>query len=352
MTIRKTSKQIKEEILSHLIKGPLSTKKISDLLGSNWSTINNCLDELRHEGKVREIYSRENLKIYVRSDYPVFYGLPLDEEKLKSSLALLSKIVKRWNAKNKVPIAKTPLQKIAVELIRNNSLNIPVVRFHYGKVLTTYFEPEKSQEIIDIYGTKKINLSDEIIDDEIKKHENIAWIEKKKQYKNHLDMKIFHLSDRISYLISNNKTEGLSKIGDLFNRILLEIPTDERYSYLFTNYHEFLGVVNFILNSKEFEESKEYKKNFLKEILDAFNSLWQALTTEFFFKDIESSINEEFKEIVQFIKDSKIKTYYSEIDEKLSNLLDYKKTLTPKKIKVSDDEKKILGILLEGANEE
>lgn len=351
--VRKSSQQIKNEILSHLKKGPLSTKKLSDLLKSNWSTINNYLEGLKKDGDIREIYSRENLKVYVRSDYPVFYGLPLDDDKLRNSLFLLSKIIERWEAIKKSRITKTPLQKIAVEIVKNNSLDIPIVRFHYGKVLTTYLEPEKSQEIIEIYGIKELDISNKIIDNEIKKHCNIAWKEKKKQYEDHPDMKIFNLSDSIFYLISKNKTDEPNKILDLFYRIILEIPTDDCYSDLFSNYHEFIGAVNFIFNSKEFNEGcKESKNNYLKEVLDTFNSIWQALTTEFFFKDIKPIINEEFQEIVQFIKDSKIKTYYSEIDERLSNLLDYERTLTPMKRDISEDEKKIIEILLEGANEE
>ena len=93
---RKTPEEIKEEILLHLKRGPLST-------------INSYLEELKDRGDVREIYSRENLKIYIRADYPVFYGLPLDEDKLKESLFLLSKIIGRWKIVNGSTITKTPL---------------------------------------------------------------------------------------------------------------------------------------------------------------------------------------------------------------------------------------------------
>jgi len=350
---RKTPEEIKEEILLHLKRGPLSTKKLSDLLGSNWSTINSYLEELKDRGDVREIYSRENLKIYIRADYPVFYGLPLDEDKLKESLFLLSKIIGRWKIVNGSTITKTPLQKIAVELIKNNSLNVPVVRFHYGKVLTTYMEPEKIQQIVKVYGVKKLNIVDKTIDEEINKHTNIAWLERKKQYESHSDMKLFLLSDYVSYSISKNKIDEPGKILDLFHNFLLEIPTDEKYSLLFKKYHDFISVVNFIFNSDQFNNgSKEEREHYFKEILNTFDSLWQTLTTEFFFNDIEFFIKQDFKEILQFIKDSKLKNYYSEIDEKLSNLLDYKKTLTPKKIDLSEDEKGIIEILLEGANEE
>jgi len=353
---RKTPQQIEEKILSLLKKGPLSTKKLSDILKSNWSTINNYLEELKHDGKVREIYSRENLKVYVRSDYPVFYGLPLEDKKFNDSLFLLSKIIETWQEKKKEMINKTTMQKIAVNVIKKNSFDIPVVRFHYGKVLTTFLEPERYRETITIYGVKEPPISNKIIkaiEYEIEKeeHSNIAWKEKKKQYLEYPDMKIFDLSDSISHSISKSSID-LQKMLSLFYDVLLEIPTNERYSYLFKQYHEFIGAVNFIFNSTQFNSSDEDKKNCLKEILDTFSSLWQALTTEFFFEDIEPIIDKEFKDIMQFIKDSKVKTHCFEIEERLNNLLEYKKSLNPRKVVIGEDEKKIIEILLEGANEE
>lgn len=353
---RKTSGEIKTEILHYLKKGPLSTKRLSELLNSNWSTINNYLEELKHNRDVREIYSRENLRVYVRCDYPVFYGLPLDEKKMNDSLFLLSKIIEKWHKEKKQIINKTTMQKIAVNVVKNTSLDIPIVKFHYGKVLATYLEPTNYQDVIKIYKIKEPKNSDYIekeIEKEIKKgnHTNIAWKEKKNQYETHSDMKIFNLSDSVHYILSNEKKSESKILIDLFQKIFLEIPITQRYSYLFEKYHEFIGGVYFIFNSKEFD-NLEHKKNLLKEILDVFNSLWQALTTEFFFEDIEMFINEDFKEIIDFIRDSKTNSHYFDIEEKLSNLLDYKKTLNMKEIKLNETEEKMLNILLEGANEE
>ncbi len=345
---RKTSEQIKTQLLEELKDGPASTKKLSDSLGSNWSTVNSYLKKLEEDKKVREIYSKENLKVYVRNDYPVFYGLPLDKEKLKRSVSLLSKIVERWNIKKKEQIAKTPLQKIAVEIIKKNNLDIPVVRFHYGKVLATPFNPQDSKEIIKTYGEQDLGISDKIIDEEIEKHKNIAWWEKKEQYESHEDMKIFKLSDKIFYKISNNKIDG-KEILNKFNKILVEMPIGEEYSYLFDKYHEFIIASNSILRSKEF---KKEKKEYLREILDAFNSLWQGLTTQFFFEDIKPLIHPTFKEIVESIKDSRLNACYFDIETRLDNLLGYKNSLTLEEIKLDETEEKMLNVFLEGANEE
>ena len=50
MVIRKTSPQIKEEILSILNEGPHSIEQLRIKLDSNWSTTNNYLQELSKEG--------------------------------------------------------------------------------------------------------------------------------------------------------------------------------------------------------------------------------------------------------------------------------------------------------------
>ena len=353
---RKSSREIKDKILNSLKESPLSTKQLSELLGSNWSTINNCLNELKKEGYVKEIYSRENLKIYVRSDYPVFYGIPLDKKKLNDSVFLLSEVIKKWQEKHKQTISKTAMQKIAVEVIVKNNLAIPIVRFHYGKVLTAYLEPEKYQETMKVYEIKEPYNSD-IIVKAVKKeieqgnHSNIAWKEKKRQYETHEDMKIFKLGDDLNYTLSK-KDVNIKKINELFTEIFLKIPTSEEYSYLFNKYDDFLDAVTYIFNSKEFNESEENRQQFLMEILNIFNSLWQALNTTFFFNDIQKFICKDYQEIFYSIKDSKITPIYLEVDEKLKVFSEYKKSLTLNEIKLSALGQKIYNILLEGADEE
>ena len=356
MVIRKTSHKIREDILAHLKKGPLSTKKLGEILKSNWSTINNYLEELKQIGEVREIYARENLRVYVRSDYPVFYGLPLEKSKFNDCLYLLAKIVEEWKNKNNGQIiSKTTLQKVAVEIIKkNSSFNLPVVRFHYGKMLPLSFEPSNFQEILKEYNLKNpVNFieMDKAVKKEIKDgdHSNIAWVERKRQYGN-TDMKVFQIKEEISGLFYQKKAD--ENLQNMFYNLFMEIPTTERYSYLFKKYHDFITSVSFIFSTEEFNKSEEDKKKFLLDILNTFNVLWQTLTTEFFFEDFEQLIDKDFEEIKDFIKDSKINTYSSESDEKLKDISEYKKSLTFKKEKLSEDEKRIMEILLEGADEE
>lgn len=358
MTTRKNAGQIKEMIMNELNESPLSIEKLRKNIDSNWSTINNHLEELKKEGKIKEVFLRENLRLFARVDYPVFYGLPLDKSTIEKCLCLLSSIVTEWKKQKKENINKTTMQKIAVEVAsKNPSLKIPVVRFHYGKVLPVFIEPLQSPAIKAKSSIRKsfMELMNKSVKKEINEgnHKNIAWQEKRKQYETHSDMKIFEISDNVSYCITNKKEKDHEALLEEFYKFFLEIPSSEKYSYLFEKYDEFLNAVNFIINSKEFSDSNdEDKNNYLKEILDTFNSLWQALTTEFFFEDIEKIMDKDYEDIKEEIKNKRVNAYSFEIEEKVNNLLDYKNVLRPAKRRLDDEEKKMLNILLEGANEE
>ncbi len=360
MAERKTSEQIRKEILSHLREQPLSIDQLRKKIDSNWSTINNYLDLLKKEGKVKELFFRGNLRLFTIEDYPVFYRLPLDKEIFKKCLFLLSKIAEKWEEKKKEKINKTTMQKIAVKIAKDNpELGIPIVRFHYGKVLPVFLESAERKEILKRYIIKKESSEQSLIikiEKEIDEgcHSNIAWKEKINQYKENEDMRIYLLADEVSFCLSHNKIENIQEILDKFYEIFLLIPASKDYSYVFEKYHLFLEATTFILNSKQFNESKDNdeKENYLKEILDTFNSLWQALTTEFFFQDIEPFLDKAYQEIKEEVKERKINAYSFEISEKVDNLLEYKKHLTPQKRGLDEDEKKILNVFLEGAYEE
>ena len=80
MTIRKTSSQIKEEILEFLFEGPKSINEIKGKLGSNWPTTNSYLEKLKDKRLVSEVLITDKMRVYRRTDDPIYYSLPFNKE--------------------------------------------------------------------------------------------------------------------------------------------------------------------------------------------------------------------------------------------------------------------------------
>src|SRR3989344_2284344 len=99
MVVRKTAEQIKEEILISLDEQPLSIEQLRKKVESNWSTINNYLDELSKEGKVKEIISAEKAKVYQRIFGDTYFDIPITNDERKKFKTLFSMILQEYRAK-------------------------------------------------------------------------------------------------------------------------------------------------------------------------------------------------------------------------------------------------------------
>src|SRR4030066_2316612 len=110
---RKTSDQIKDEILFSLNAHPLSIDQIRKKVESNWSTINNYLDELTKEGKVKEIISADKAKIYQRIFGDTYFDIPISDLERKKFRTLFSLILQEYNLRKEIP-TKTHFAKCAV----------------------------------------------------------------------------------------------------------------------------------------------------------------------------------------------------------------------------------------------
>lgn len=358
MAVRKNATSIREGILEKLREGPMSVKKLSEGIDSTWATINFHLEELKKDGKVREIISGGNVRIFIRSDYPVFYGLPLDRETLNNCLFLLSEIAKFWHEKNPGQIInKTTLQKIAVEVARKNpEFNIPVLKFHFGKTLPTFLEPSCYQPLLEEYEIVPPNNYQKMIaavKSEISTgdHTNISWMEKRNQYEAHEDMKIYLAYDNLSRKSIKKEVQKDMFIDQLLE-IYLNIPSTKPYETLFKFYTDFFDSVNFIVNTKEFSEELA-RKELLRDIFDTLISIWDFLTTEFYFRGFKEQglFKKEYTELTNGIYLSKMEAIRFNLENKLNNLSDYRNSLNPSEVALGEDGERMLNVILEGANE-
>ena len=97
---------------------------------------------------------------------------------------LLKEVEERWKKEKGIELSKTALQKIAVDIIKTQNLNLPILNFHYGMTTCASFdsnnkdilelvtEPKEKEKILE--GIKEA-LKD-------KRHDGIAYRERLYQY--------------------------------------------------------------------------------------------------------------------------------------------------------------------------
>ena len=273
---KKSREEIIGSILNFLDEKPLSIQQISENVGSNWVTVNDVIEELKKEGKVREIVATDKIKIIKRTDYPVFYSIPIRKEYKEQTLFIASEIVKEWKKqKNEIPL-NTTLQKIAVEIIRNNNLNIPVLPLHYGLVTAIAIRPE--EQINKNYEWKwhpEKNIIIQSIKEEISKHKNKASDEEDTQYIKY-DLKLFQIRKEIISLFKLGERGDIKKLGEKLAQFNFMLPTDNLDIY--NIFDRFIYSCNIIFMSRK------PNKN-LNEIRETFDVLWDLVTTNMFLKD-------------------------------------------------------------------
>jgi len=344
---KKSREEIIDSILIHLDEKPLSIQQISEKVGSNWTTINEILEQLKIEGKVKEIVATDKIKIFKRTDYPVFYGIPISKEYREQTLFIASEITKEWKEKNnrELPL-NTTLQKVAVEVIRKCKLDLPVLPLHYGLVTALAIKPEEQvNKNYEWKGKPDKGFIIEMIKEEVSKHKNKASEEENKQYTKY-GLKLFQTRKEIITLFKENLEEiNIKELNEKILRISFLLPTDSVEVYNLFDRFVSSSIIMFM--------SKEPKKN-LSEIREAFDILWDLVTTEMFLRGAKSFIQGEDIQLFELIRGFHLNSKIGTAEERIVNLESVVRSINPDELDVPMDEEsiEIRRILAEGAGEE
>lgn len=331
-----------DKIKKFLEEGPASINDICKELKISWATAKSVLEEMREKEDVKEIVT-SNIRIFKLSNDPAFYGVPLTKKQKNDALFLFDAIKKEWKdneEKKKGPLLATTLQKIAVDVAKKCECNIPVVSFHYGLVIpvvaTPYFsfiKPENSQTIITVIK-KTIPL-----------HPNTYIKEIEKQYEDY-GLELFQAKKKITSLLKQcNNNFDKEEVENSFSGLLLLCPIESKEVQLFSLCSDFVDKIYGLLLTDNFQDRSE-------DVKEAFNVLWDFITTHLFFKEISPYISKEKREIFEHIKSLQILSKKSNVEERI-NYLDSLVDLTKEiKLPMDEESRMIRRILTEGAEEE
>lgn len=270
MVVRKTAEQIKEEILSHLNKEPLSIEQLRKKLDSNWSTTNNYLEELSKEGKVKEIVSADKAKIYQRVFGDTYFDIPITDEERKKFRTLFSLILQEYKLKGEVP-KKTCFAKCAVHVIKNESSglsDLPTIWYLYGLIPQMIAEPsqEYQEELVLEHKIKIKNLIVEFINRNLNKSSSQLKREQHKEYGEEL----YILSDEFFKILNQQEWKN-EEILRILNNFFIACPVDKEFPEIFDLTERVLSLIEKLALINV--ELQVYRK----EVLILFDSLWKLI---------------------------------------------------------------------------
>ena len=323
--MRKDREQIAQLILSSLEQKPLSTQQISEKVKSNWVTINEVLEELKKEEKVKEIIATDKIKLYQKVTGDTYYNIPITEDQRKYYRLLFSLAINEYkNQKNRIP-KKTELAKIVVDTVNEAKLDLPVVWYLYGQIPLMVSDPVRD------YSTSFIpnNL------DQIKKivFKNV----KEQNYYNTRELKADHYKKysnsfyemKEKLLFELGEEEDSKRILDCFNLFYMKCPSErpEIFNYVEKLYSlaNKLELENALINNKV-------------KVIVALEAVWGLIATYTMIDSLSRYPQYPREELIQYYLGSTLETKKTCAEEAISNLQSiYLNNLTQKEIDLPEE---------------
>lgn len=339
MKVKKTSSEIKMNILNELKTGPKTIAEIGDSISSNWLTTEKFLKELKEEKKVKELLSTDKKKVYQIITGDTYFNIPIIEDQRKKFKTLFYMILKKYSEYNKIP-TKTEFSKCAVRVIKegnNEFSDLPVIWYLYGMIPLMVADPSekynKDYKIKDETRIIKI-IGNYCIENYKKTPKQIE----KDQHKL-LGDELYILADQFRTEINKNDFDK-ENILNILDRFFIECPIDEEFLDVFEFTEKFIMTIGKL---SEFVDIHDYRK----EIISTFESLWNYIKTYKVYQSIDKLKIFPKKEIILQSSVGNMLDFRKDcFNESFSDLHSiYMSNLTDKEIILSEDEKKARDIL-------
>ena len=253
----KSPEKVKEEILKVLDEVPRTVDEIAKLAGTSWPGAKKALEGLVRLGVVKTRKPGKRT-MYYKPTGKTLFGLPIGEREKELLEYILWNAREIWKMTFKTEPGKTNLQKIAVEVDKRLSLDLPTFRYLYGEMslLTTIPEnPPKKVSMEGLYGA---------IEHAVKKYKGTARDAKNIQYSGE-GMKFYRIKQEIV-----DNWEGLTSSGMLSKKLvelLLAAPDDE---YIHESIKDFLGIYSMVQNKGRIEKFKY-------QLWSLFEGMWKEV---------------------------------------------------------------------------
>ena len=340
--MKRKSEEVKEEILEALWLKPLTVQEISKEIDSNWLTVEKFVNELKTEGKLKEVISTDKLTLYQKINEDTYYNLPLKKEDREMFNFIFSILLEKYNKKGKIP-NKTEFAKAVVDVVKETKLNLPIVWYLYGQIPLMIADPQKHY-----FTSIKPN-----------NYEQIEQISKKivnnQNYRNTQELKLDHYEkyNNELYKIKTNLLQALKdknskEILNLFSQFYTACPINQDGEMFFLT-DRLCAVVRKLKLLGILEEH-------IIDIALALDSLWRYMALNQMIHSLIKDNRYKKEELLQFYFNPVMETKKYTAKEGIQNLesiyLNNLDNFDPKSIKLSKEVQEIREIMQDWTGED
>ncbi len=332
LMVKKTNEEIRRRILSVLEHNPLSVRQISEKVESNWSTINDALEDLKEDLLVKEIVSTDKIKVYQKVTGDTYYNLPITDEQRQFFRYLFYSVIQEYKLEKKRLPKKTELAKAVVDIIHEEDISLPTVWYLYGQIPLMIADPSRDYSTSFVpEHAKKISESIRVI---VKRQENKNSHQLRSEQYNKYGNKLYDSKERLitSLVRGGNEKEIIKLLSEFY----LLCPTDKPEVFEFAE--RFNSVVGKFLYEDSFDKYRT-------QMIISLENVWKVITTHSLIDSLTSQ-GYSREELMQFYLGSSLENMKIVADECLSNLESiYFSELTEKDISLTKEEAEVRGIM-------
>lgn len=330
--VKKTNEEIRKRILSVLEHTPLSVRQISEKVESNWSTINDALEDLKEDVLVKEIVSTDKIKVYQKVTGDTYYNLPIADEQRQFFRYLFYSVIQEYkNEKNRSP-KRTELAKAVVDVIHEENISLPIVWYLYGQIPLMIADPTRdySTSFVPEHARKISETVKCIVKRQENKNSHQLRSEQYAKYRN----KLYDSKEKlITSLVGENDEKEVIKF---LSEFYLLCPTDKPEVFEFAE--RFNSVVGKFLYEASFEEYRS-------QMIVALENVWKVIATHSLVDSL-LSLGYSSEELMQFYLGPALESMKVSADECLSNLESiYFSELTDTELSLTKEEAEVRGIM-------
>ncbi len=285
MGVEEKDRKLLTSIINELATGEKTTNEITESQKSNWITVQGYLESMVNSGLATKRHAGNRayycLKGNTKYRHDTYFGLPLEDEKVKLLRNIYAYITQNWEKEKGKRPTQMELHKISYDINKDRQLGIPFGWYIYGAIAVLATTGEILENVT--LDQKVKECADKVIQKYI--HNDYSWQTKMQQYRQEKKELYLKKEQILAKLYKKEFSQELYSDLDLLFIKASELTKNEQ-DYKFFNIYSLILEDTVKQRLKPIENNAEAYE--VKDEIDySFKQIWELIAMHNFKKELE-----------------------------------------------------------------